>query len=302
MHLLLKYTQLCLALSLMAGSTSTFAASHNDPEPGQSANITDAAGMRQGYWKITGDMVEDRAYKKNQVVEEGTYIDNKRNGVWKKYYPTGALRSEITYKNNHPRGTYTTYYQGGTTEENGNWQGNRNVGGYKRYHENGAVAQEFSFNEFGKREGIQKYYHTNGKLQMTAEIDNGTAHGMVKIYYSNGELRSEKMIVNGLVDTSTVKEYKTRIREQKQEEVPSLPVQETVPAEQDRPNLVEFKDTGFNTLYNRNQQITQVGEFKEGRLWNGKWHRYDSNGLLKKVEVYQNGRFAGYGVVDDSSN
>lgn len=298
MHHILKYAHFFLAIVMMTGVSAHAASVDNDPAPGHNVNVTDAAGMRQGYWKITGEMVDDKAYKKNQVVEEGEYIDNKRNGVWKKYYPTGTLRSEITYVNNHPRGVYTTYYHDGTKEEFGDWQGNRNVGEYKRFHENGKIAQDFKFNEFGKREGIQTYYFPNGKVQMTAEIDNGTAHGMVKVYYSDGELRSEKMIVNGLVDTSTIKEYKPRSRENRQDKEPSLPVQETVPAEQDRPNLVEFKDTGFNTLYNRNQQVTQVGEFKDGRLWNGKWHRYNSDGLLKKVEVYQNGRFAGYGVID----
>ncbi|MFN2423320.1 MAG: toxin-antitoxin system YwqK family antitoxin [Cryomorphaceae bacterium] len=298
MHHILKYTHFLFALLLLTGSSALLASDINDPKPGNAANVIDAAGMRQGYWRITGNMVEDRAYKKSQVVEEGEYIDNKRNGVWKKYYPSGKLRSEITYKNNHPRGVYTTYFPDGTKEEYGDWQGNRNVGEYKRFHENGTIAQEFTFNEFGKREGIQLYYFPNGKVQMTAEIDNGTAHGMVKVYYSDGELRSEKMIVNGLVDTSTVKEYKARSRETRQDKEPSLPVQETVAPEQDRPNLVEFRDTGFNTLYNRNQQVTQVGEFKDGRLWNGKWHRYNSDGLLKKVEVYQNGRFAGYAVLD----
>jgi antitoxin component YwqK of YwqJK toxin-antitoxin module len=301
MHHILKYSHFLLAMLLAAG-TSAFSSSHlNNPEPGNAANVIDAAGMRQGYWKITGEMVENKDYKKNQVVEEGAYIDNKRNGVWKKYYPSGKLRSEITYKNNHPRGIYTTYFSEGGKEEHGDWQGNRNVGEYKRFHENGTIAQDFSFNEFGKREGIQHYYFPNGKVQMTAEIDNGTAHGMVKVYYSDGELRSEKMIVNGSVDKSTIKEYKAQNREKRLEETPTLPVQETVPAEQDRPNLVEFKDTGFNTLYNRNQQVTQVGEFKEGRLWNGKWHRYNGDGILNKIEVYQNGRFVGYGVVDDSS-
>lgn len=274
----------------------------SDSNPGKAANHVDERGLRQGFWQITGAMVQDKAYKSSQVVEEGEYVDNKRNGLWKKYYPNGKIRSEITYKNNHPRGLYTTYYENGVKEEYGDWQGNRNVGEFKRFHRNGTLAQEFTFNEFGKRDGIQHYYFENGQLQMTAEIDNGTAHGEMKVYYSDGQLRKEKMIVNGHVDHSTVKEYEARSRSLAKEETPALPVQETVPAEPDRPNMGEFKENGFNTLYNRSQQITQVGEFKEGRLHSGKWHRYDEDGLLKKVEVYQNGRFVGYGVIDDSGN
>lgn len=301
MHILRQTTFLFCALCAFTVFAEKALAS-DAPNPGKAANHTDEKGLRQGFWQITGEMVQDKAYKSNQVVEEGTYVDNKRNGVWKKYYPNGKLRSEITYKNNHPRGLYTTYYETGAKEEYGDWQGNRNVGEYKRFHRNGTLAQEFTFNEFGKRDGIQYYYFENGQLQMTAEIDNGTAHGEMKVYYSDGALRKEKMIVNGHVDPSTVKEYEAQSRNLAKEETPALPVQETVPAEPDRPNMGDFKDNGFNTLYNKSQQITQVGEFKDGRLHNGKWHRYDGDGILRKVEVYQSGRFVGYGIIDDSGN
>lgn len=272
-----------------------------DTLKGNTINNIDDQGMRQGYWRLTGGLLNEPDYRKDQVVEEGNYLDNKRNGIWKKYYPSGTLRSEITYENNHPRGKYTIFYENGTPEETGDWQGNRNVGEFNRFHRNGEVAQKFTFNEFGKRDGTQLYYYPNGKLQMTVEIDNGTAHGAYLSYYTNGELKSEKRIVNGLVEEGSVKEYKATSKASTKFPEPELPVEETKPAETDRTNLVQFKETGFNTLYNRNQQITQVGEFKEGRLWNGKWHRYDNDGILRKVEIYKDGRFTGYGVIDDSS-
>lgn len=264
-------------------------------------NQSDTRGLRQGYWKITGAMVHDNAFKKGQVVEEGPYLDNKRNGVWKKYYPTGTLRSEITFVNNHPRGTYTIYFPNGKMEETGDWQGNRNVGPYFRFHPNGKPAQEFTFNGYGKRDGVQRYYHDNGQLHMSVEIENGVAHGQMKVYYPNGELKSEKRLVNGKVEEGSERVYEASKRISQKATEPKLPVEETKPEYEDRPNLVEFKESGFNTLYNRSQQITQVGEFKSGRLWNGKWHRYDADGILRKVEVYREGRFVGYGVIDNST-
>ncbi len=264
-------------------------------------NFTDEKGLRQGFWRITGAMGDEADYKKSQIVEEGSYEDNKRHGVWKKYYPTGVIKSEINYLNNHPRGEYKVYYTDGKLEESGDWQGNKNVGSFKRFHENGKLAQDFVFTPNGKREGLQSYYYENGKILMTVEIEEGVANGMMKVYYPNGDPKEEKRLVNGEVEEGSVKTFKTKNPGNITAKVPELPKQETIPNKTDKPNLEEFRQTGFNTLYNRNQQITQVGEFKEGRLWNGKWHRYDENGLLRKVEVFKEGRFIGYGIIDDSN-
>ncbi len=54
-------------------------------------NKTDAKGQRQGYWIIKGDMVNDAAYKPESKVEEGRYSDNRKDGLWKKYWPNGKI-------------------------------------------------------------------------------------------------------------------------------------------------------------------------------------------------------------------
>ncbi len=270
---------------------------------GQSAikqNYTDNQGRRQGYWIILGSLSSDDGYNANQKVEEGEYLDNKRTGVWKKYYPTGSLQSEINYLENHPYGHYTTYYPNNRVEESGYWTANKNTGDFKRFHENGKLAQDFNFNSHGKRDGEQKYYYADGTLQCTVEIDNGVAHGMYMLYYPNGELREEKRITNGEVEKESVKTFTLDKAPKGEITVPKLSAEETTPNKSDRPNLAEFKATGSNTLYNRNKQITQVGHFLEGRLWNGKWYKYDENGILRRVEVYKEGRFIGYGIIDDS--
>lgn len=271
-------------------------------QDGTSQNVTDTNGLRQGYWKIMGAMSIEEGYKNGQIIEEGAYIDNKRQGLWKKYYPTGSLRSEITYSENHPYGYYTTYYADGKTEEEGYWKANKNTGEFKRFHENGKPAQVFTFNSKGKRDGVQNYYYPNGKLQLSVELDNGVAHGDYKSYYPDGTLKEEKRLTNGEVEPGSVKTYEPKREFKIADETPDLPKSETIPSHADTPNLAEFQETGFNTLYNRNKQMSQVGDFIDGRLWNGKWYKYDENGILRKVEVYKEGRFIGYGIIDESNN
>ena len=270
------------------------------PSGEEKINLTDEQGRRQGYWKITGRMSVEEGFENNQLVEEGTYVDNKRVGLWKKYYPTGAIRSEINYENNHPRGEYRLYYPNGNLEEEGTWAGNKNTGEFYRYHSNGVPAQEFHFLKNGKRDGVQNYYYDNGNLQLTVEVKNGIADGVYKTFYPDGSIRSEKMVTEGKPDPETVKEYPPKKANQKMIAMPELPEKISVEPKEDKPNMDTFKRSGHNTLYNRNKQITQVGEFKEGRLWNGKWHRYDAQGKLTKIEVYREGKFIGYGLIEDA--
>lgn len=285
---------------LFAGLSSAYSMS---PSANYSyKNLTDLNGYRQGFWTITGAMSSEEGYKKNQIIEEGEYHDNKRQGIWKKYFPTGDLKSEITYSDNHPLGDYKVFYVDGQVEEEGYWLVNRNTGDFKRYHENGKLSQEFLFNSTGKRHGEQKYYGENGKIVLSVEIDRGVVHGVYKTFYADGTIREEKRMTNGALEEGSLVNYPPTRKNTDMAQAPDLLKNETKPVQSDKPNLVAFDSNGNNTLYNKDKQVTQVGKFKNGRLRDGKWYRYDENGLLRRVEVYKEGRFIGYGIIDDSNN
>jgi antitoxin component YwqK of YwqJK toxin-antitoxin module len=38
-------------------------------------------------------------------------------------------------------------------------------------------------------------------------------------------------------------------------------------------------------LYDENGNVTQSGEFQQGRLYDGKWYRYNGDGLLIRIET-----------------
>jgi antitoxin component YwqK of YwqJK toxin-antitoxin module len=269
---------------------------------GEEINAIDANGKRQGYWKITGSMTIEDGFRDNQVVEEGNYETNEKIGIWKKYYPSGVLRNEIAFKNNMPRGVYKVYYPNGKLEEEGNWQGNKNIGVFKRYHKNGKLAQDFTFTSGGKRDGVQNYYYNNGNLQLTVEVEEGVANGFYKTFYPDGKPKMEKTVINGLVEENSIKSFEPAKEEYAKVEMPEVPENIKTHVDKKEAKILEFERSGQNALYNHRKQVTQIGEFKNGRLWNGKWNRYDPNGNLKKVEVYKEGKFIGYGVLEDSNN
>jgi hypothetical protein len=51
----------------------------------------------------------------------------------------------------------------------------------------------------------------------------------------------------------------------------------------------KFQPNGYNKVYNVEGEIWQDGDFKEGKLFNGKVYVYDRDGILLKVKVFKNG-------------
>lgn len=260
---------------------------------GQAVNQVDELGRKTGHWIITGEMIKANNYKPDQVVEEGEYVANKREGLWKKYHTNGNLKSEINYRNNRPEGAYKMYFPNGNTEEDGYWINEQNVGDFKRFHPNGKLAQEFTFEDNGRRTGVQRYYYENGQLELEVNVVQGLEEGLMRRFYPNGDLMEEKELSNGVVKKETIRKYPPKSATPAIARSSGVEEKVSVRAPEDKPNLHVFNHNGRNVLYNKNRQVTQIGEFKDGRLWNGKWKKYGDNGLIQKIEIYKEGIYVG---------
>lgn len=140
--------------------------------PTDSINKVDSLGLRQGYWKINNQMVHLEGYSDEQIVEEGSYVDNLKEGLWISYYPDGTKKSEITYKFDYPFGKVKYYYPNGNLQEEGTWLKTKWDGPYKYYYENGKLCYEWNYVK-GQREGIQTYYEENGTIKHSGIWKNG---------------------------------------------------------------------------------------------------------------------------------
>lgn len=272
----------------------------------RSQNQTNAEGRRHGAWVLKGADVGKPGYAPDAKVEEGTFDNGRKVGMWKTYYPSGKLKSEINHEAGRPKGPYKTYYENGKVEEEGNWELNKQTGSFKRYYENGQVSQQFTFDEGGKRNGPQTYFHENGKVMIEGNWAGGKENGEVKEYYEDGSLKSVRVFNGGAMDESksTFKEPPTpqvavkAAPEPVKDESDKVKATVKVAEAEAKPNIGFFDGNGQHTLYNKNRQIAQKGEFKNGRLWDGKLYKYDANGILNNIEVYQGGKYVGEGVID----
>jgi antitoxin component YwqK of YwqJK toxin-antitoxin module len=261
-------------------------------------NKVDETGRKQGYWKVAAPVADKPGYQAGQVIEEGRYTNSKRIGLWRRYWPNGSVMSEISYQMGRPRGEYKTFYPNGKVEEQGSWDLDRNTGKFQRYHPNGKLAQDFAFNANGVRDGEQKYYHENGQLAVQVSVEEGREDGTLKRYTPTGELQQVAQFEDGMIDAANSK-YVKPVPKADDVKVDTKANIAPVVTPEETTNAITFRENGYNTLYDRQLRISQQGDFKAGRLWDGKRYTYDKNGILTRIQVFKHGRYIGDAVITD---
>jgi antitoxin component YwqK of YwqJK toxin-antitoxin module len=264
----------------------------------QQHNTIDARGLKQGEWIIQGMMVKDPLYSPDSKVEEGVYIDNEKEGVWKKYWPNGTVRSEIHYMKGKPEGPYKVYYANGKLEESGRWKDGKLCDRFQRYHSNGIVKEDFTYDSEGTRQGKQHYYHENGTLAMEVEMNGGEEHGVQKRYDDRGQLMEERNFDNGKSKPGGVKSYMTP----QQSKASQMGAGSVGIAENQKTNgAQQFDPNGYNVLYDSNGNVCVSGDFLNGKLYNGKVNHYSADGLKTGTEIFSRGKSNGK-LAADSNN
>jgi antitoxin component YwqK of YwqJK toxin-antitoxin module len=255
---------------------------------GDGVNQKDGQGRKQGKWIYFGKDRPQEGYPSEGKIEEGSYLNDRKEGLWIKYHNDGKtpkLRGE--YHNNRPEGSYVKYYPNGKVKERGTFTLNEYQDSLKRYHENGKLEYEANFSSEGQESGTVKYYYPNGQLEFQYQASNGQPEGKAVRYYENGDVK--EVIYFGT--DGAIKKSEPR-------EMVNPPVKVTdpgasvTPAPQiPTPNTkgAKFLPNGYNKVYNANDEIWQDGDFKNGNLWDGKVYEYDRDGILLKVKVFKNG-------------
>lgn len=282
-----KIKQLPLLLFLLSfGHTALAENPHNDQDgKGQ----VDAQGRKQGRWVYYGKDRPDSGIPPEGKVEEGSYKDDRKEGVWIKYHNDGVtpkLKGE--YENNRPKGAYTKFHANGKIKEIGYFDKNQNRDSLKRFHENGQLEYEANYGATGKETGKVTYYYANGQKEYEYFSNNGTLSGKAVRYYENGDI---KEVTTFGADGSVVSsEEKPMVNQAVKVKDPGGSSKKA-PTLSGTPNTqgVKWSPNGYNKVYNSDKEIWQDGVFKEGKLWDGKVYVYDRDGILLKVEVYKGG-------------
>lgn len=83
----------------------------SNPGSNDTVNMTDALGLKQGYWKEYDTL---RVAGFPSLLCEGWYIDSRKMGPWREYHPNGRLKSRITYMSDKPEGEAEYFNEDGS--------------------------------------------------------------------------------------------------------------------------------------------------------------------------------------------
>jgi antitoxin component YwqK of YwqJK toxin-antitoxin module len=254
-------------------------------------NKRNDAGQRHGKWTYYGKDYPKRHIPKDLKVEEGYYVNGRKEGIWTKFFSNGQAQLKGTYRNNRPEGDYTRYYSNGQIAEQGEFQSNRYKGALVRYHQNGHVAYRANFNNQGQESGKVSYYHENGKIALSYTVKNGTLQGEVLRYDTSGNLLSSfKVTESGQI--GAIQKHNAQV--QNLNPKPNVASNSQIyPPKLTNPKTkgLRFVPNGYNKVYNDNDEIWMDGEFKNGQLYDGKVYDYDQDGILRKVRIFKLGKY-----------
>lgn len=268
--------------------SSSFAFTIDDQ--GDPVNQKDKDGLKQGNWVFFGKDRPQAGFPEEGKIEEGPYKDDRKEGTWIKYHNDGItpkLKGE--YHNNRPNGAYTKINADGSVREQGTFNRNKYSGGLVRFHPNGQKEYDATFNDSGNEEGPVKFYYANGQVEFEYTANDGIPTGDATRFYENGDIK-EKITYgsNGSVEK----------REEKEMVNASVVVVDLNASKEKAPVITQprtkgapFAPNAYNKVYNENDEIWQDGDFRSGRLWEGKVYEYDSDGILLKVKVFRLGVF-----------
>ena len=273
---------------------------------GKKVNEKDAAGQKQGHWVILNTGGKFPGFAEGELTEEGDYLDNKKIGIWTKYYPGGTKKHELTFTNNQPNGYAKFYYKDGLLQEEGMWKDNKWVGEYRYYHENGNLFYNWVYNASGKREGTQQYFHENGNLMIEGTWKEGSESGLLKEYYENGSIKAEKNFTTGKIEDATVKHYEQSkqfddaapkakklaesIKQQHQVKTTASIASGIATAKEEKAANVGMIGDGQKTTYNKFGKPLLSGVFRNSMLIDGKEHVYAEDGTYLKTYIVKEGK------------
>ncbi|MGE0566796.1 MAG: toxin-antitoxin system YwqK family antitoxin [Bacteroidia bacterium] len=122
---------------------------------------------------------------------------NKKQGVWRKYYLNGKLKSEVVYKDNKKHGLDIHWYNNTShCVKQEKYYSNGKLDGPVTYFYKNCNKQLIENYKNGIKDGLEISYHTNGQIKTDATFKNGNLEGVYRVYDKNGKFNFESRTTN----------------------------------------------------------------------------------------------------------
>lgn len=213
--------------------------------------------------------------------QEGNYVDNKKDGIWTKYYTnTWIKRAEVTYENDLPNGPYTLYYKDGRVMERGMLQDGDNFGELKKFWANDTVRQLKTFNSNGEVDGYMYDYFPNGQIKRISKFNNGIQIDTM-IEYASAGMIYRWSVYDSLGNDIENKRYKTDV-------FPHIGMMNKKPC-LEKPLADSLEEVPVSIV--RYGRLHADGVFEGRCLRFGRYYLYNGDGTLKSIQFWGGGKF-----------
>jgi antitoxin component YwqK of YwqJK toxin-antitoxin module len=148
--------------------------------------------LKEGQWQFFSVLIE------GMLINEENYLNNKRNGFSRKFYPDSTVAETINYRNDLIHGECLKYYPGGALHLRSNYTDGRLNGKFEAFFE-------------------------DGKPEITGQYKNNLKEGEWIINKKDGSQRFRVVYTAGIPDNSDIDIYETNYIDSLEQVKPKIP-------------------------------------------------------------------------------
>ncbi|MEE4115497.1 MAG: hypothetical protein V2I37_04980 [Marinilabiliaceae bacterium] len=184
---------------------------YNDEGVVVSEGIIDEEGNKSGKWI--------NFYPDGNIMEEGSYQDNRKTGTWNYYSRSGKIIQKGSFRNGRNDGRWYWYYDDGNILREEDYYQGRRDGEFIEYSKTGEIISrgQYTDNEkngewiytvgdyreegnyiIGLRDGVWKYFDNEGNLTFKGNYLQGNPEGYHRYYWENGKIKEEQYYRSGI--------------------------------------------------------------------------------------------------------
>ncbi len=153
----------------------------------------DKQNKRKGIWtKYYHDFSDPSEPVNNKIQSVTTYDKGVKNGLYKKFYPEGPIEIEGVYKDDKETGIWKSYYKEGKTRLIKNF--NNDVAIFKFFDRNENLRQRVEYKNSTK---MDEYYYANGQVSKSTIENLEKKTKAYKSFFEDGQLEEEGNYING---------------------------------------------------------------------------------------------------------
>lgn len=156
------------------------------------AQTTDAAGRKQGYWKKKGD--------NGKLLYEGEFKDDKPVGKFKYYYPNDSIKAILHFRNGGASALAYLFHMNGKRMAVGKYIGKETKDSTWIYYDEKGVMISKDEYKAGKKHGTCYVYLPDGKLSEVRNYKDDQLNGEFKDYFDGTNLRCKGTYLEGKME------------------------------------------------------------------------------------------------------